>query len=123
MIPIYIPNPKTSDTQSMVHRLPQGTAIVGEYESLLGRVCIDYEGNIYNSTSMRRFVERVHHAWNRHATRYPTVARAWVHEYDLFMVAEYDPERRLVVADQLDLPRLAEWLGISGDVPQEELVL
>lgn len=104
------------------HNLLTGSALVGEYEYEVGRVTLDYEGNKYGASNLNRFVERAHAAWERHTTKYPTVSRIWVQSHEVVIVGEYDPLKKVVAINPIDMPKFEAWLGVSP-VPESELVL
>lgn len=68
------------------------SGIVGTAQAA-GMVLIDYEGNRYQAANIVSFADRVHHAWGRHSTSYPTVARACIPAEELIAVGSYDPLR------------------------------
>lgn len=97
------------------HDILPGSAIVGAWEFMVGRVMLDYEGNKYDAANLRRFVERCYHAWSRHVERYPTVARIYVQGAEVIEVGTFDPERKIVTLNPLDEPKLVRWLGFTPD--------
>lgn len=115
-IPVYV----LSGTAT--HNILPGSALVGEYEYGVGRVTLDYEGNRYGASNLNRFVERAHAAWDRHVTKYPTVSRIWVQSHEVVIVGKYDPLKKVVAINPIDMPKFEAWLGVSP-VPESELVL
>lgn len=116
-IPIYVPAPDAT-----LPYIASGSAIVGNMESALGRIRIDYEGNIFNFQNLRHYADRVRHAADRHVNNYPTVARAWVMLNQLRIVGEYDTDSHKVWVNDLDADKLAVWLGITRDELALELM-
>jgi hypothetical protein len=104
----------------MASMLP-GSAIVGPFTIEVGRIMIDYEGNKYGAANLRRYVERVYHAWDRQTSQYPTLARAWVMGHELVRIADFDPRSKTVIVHPLDERRLCEWLGVDA-LTESELV-
>lgn len=99
-----------------------GSAIVSDGEHSTGRIKIDYEGNKYGAANLFRYVERVMRAADRQLHNYPTIARAYVMDYQLTLVGTYDTEQRVVRIAPFDLDRVKEWLGME-EIPESELVL
>lgn len=116
LVPVYLM------TSTATHSILPGSAIVGDYESLVGRITIDFEGNRYGASNLIRFVERVHAAWERHTQKYPTVSRAYVQAHELSIVGTFDPLHGRVEVNPIDMPKLEEWLAMRP-VPESELVL
>lgn len=73
-------------------QLREGSAIIGTmtgnalYKDL---VTIDYEGNVYDCPSLRRYEDRVHVALGRHVEQYPTTARCAVQASSLLEVGHF----------------------------------
>lgn len=116
-VPVWI---VPSERREAVGILP-GSAIVGDFVVSVGRIEVYYEGNLYGWEEMARYVQRCYHAWDRMATRYPTIARAWLQSADLVQVGQFDPLHKKVEIDPLDVERLAEWLSVD-QVTEQELV-
>jgi len=58
----------------------------------LALVLIDYEGNLYGAVGLDTYEGRVRRAYERHVSRYPTVARMLVPAAELVQIGWYDPE-------------------------------
>lgn len=115
IVPLYIP------TASNRHAILPGAALVGEWDFMVGRVMLDFEGNKYGAVNLQRYIERCMVAWHRHATRYPTVSRIWVLSGEVSEIGFLDTERKRAAVGPNDLPRLAQWLDMET-VPERELV-
>lgn len=114
--------PSTVGGDRLRERVPPGSAIVGPWQPLVGKTRLYVEGNRYNFPDMTRFVQRVHHAWDRWHTQAPTVASVFVSLYEVQEVALYDPNRRVVRVNELDLPKLVAWLGYEpGQFPNSRV--
>lgn len=88
---IFCPKPSTP----LATTLKAGSAIVGDPTALTeGRVCIYYEGNVYNAENMRYFSERLLHAAGRLTTKYPTVAQAFISLDELDEVGVYNTDAK-----------------------------
>lgn len=99
-----------------------GSGIVGPVSpDSAGRTLIDYEGNVYGSTNLIRFADRVANAASRHIERYPTVARAYVRASDLQRVGSWDAIEGNIELDSTNEAELAAWLGVSVIDPVELL--
>lgn len=122
LVPLYIPNKNTSSKDNPADRIAPGSAIVGEGDVVLGRMTLDYEGNLFGAVNMRRYVERCVVAWERHADNAPTLARAYLPEWSVIMVAVFDTDSRSVLVKPIDYEKLAAWLGVE-DIDTKELVL
>lgn len=112
-VAVYVPVPGAD-----FGALP-GSALVGSRE---GRALVlDLEGNHYDTPGLRRYADRLHHAWGRHESRYPTVARRVVDPAQVLRVGCYDPrEGQLLLDDELSKARLRDWLGIET-IGEDEL--
>ena len=78
---VYVPCPNTEAWA----RIAPGSGVVGQ-EVGSGRVLVHYEGNIYNSDSLRRFYDRVELAAARHVQNYPTTARMLAPSQDFLQI-------------------------------------
>lgn len=116
VMPLYVPS-NTFD-----HDILPGSAIVGDFDSKVGRIMLDFEGNKYGWDNLHRYVERAMHAWDRHVQRYPTISRMYVQAHEVVIVGEYDPLNKRIVIHPLDMPKVEQWLGMSP-IPESELVL
>jgi hypothetical protein len=103
--------------------IARGSGVVGSRRGPTERVTIDYEGNLYGAVNLACYANRVARAYYRHATDYPTVARAYVPPEELLQVGWYEPGLGQVtlftggaVAD------LAEWLDVA-EIDPDELVV
>lgn len=102
-VPVFVPR---DGAVSMAH-VVRGSAIVGKPSKLEDYVIVYYEGNIYGSSNMQRFEDRLFHAWSRMHYSYPTVAMAHIPAADLVQVGDFDPTmKRLTVTDQ---DALSKW--------------
>lgn len=103
-----------------------GSAIVGSNAG--DRLLIDFEGNLYGASNIVTFADRVLHAAERQAVKYPTVARRLVDPGDLVEVASFDKESGVVVVEDRELSLekasavLAKWLGSETLDPAELVV-
>ena len=111
MIPVYVP------AAGKLAVIDRGSGIVGTERE--GDVLVDYEGNRYRAVNLRTFADRVARAHDRHATRYPTVARMAVHASALVQVGWYDPGEGVAVFRGTEYGLLAEWLGVETIDPHE----
>ena len=79
-----------------------------------GRSRLDYEGNAYGWESMSGFFKRLLHAADRHAQRYPTIARHFLKasevEAQAVVVGRYDAAR-FAVTEVFDADALSAWAG------------
>lgn len=117
---LYVPN-ADSHLRRMIH---PGSGIVGTpYDTTAGGIYrpdgepsseIDYEGAVYGQANMATYEERVYHAWDRHVTRYPTVARMVVPTDQLIEVGFLIPmpgDRPQIVIDRQDV--VDEWCAAT----------
>jgi hypothetical protein len=75
------------------------------------KVLVYYEGNLHDAMNLRKWPERVHIAFSRASTRYPTTARSLVPRDELETVGEFVKEGNLVLLDQPAL--VAQWTGLG----------
>lgn len=100
LLRVYVP----TLTASIRKMIVPGSAIVSRGRVEDARILVYFEGNIYNSASMRKYSERVLHAAGRLVTRYPTIALAAVPPGDLIQVGTYSTiPPRLAIDDYLTL--------------------
>jgi hypothetical protein len=114
MIGVYVPAP------GLLTEIDRGSGIVGSRQAE-DEWLIDYEGNRYGYANVKTFADRVARAYDRHESRYPTVARMLVHRRSLVRIGSYDPKGRAVVVVGPHQP-LADWLGVEELDPLELLV-
>lgn len=109
---VLVPRPGTPTT------IDTGSAIVCSQEewekaqqgALDKPLTVDYEGGRFMPMTYR---ERVLHAADRQATRYPTVARSWLMNPDRYeRVGTYRLDRKELVIDPGKVAALAAW-GVS----------
>lgn len=101
-------------------RLSSG--IVGTATSGSDRLRIDYEGDTHGPTEQfAAWADRVHHAWGRHVSNYPTVARSEMASEELIAVGMYDPLEGVVTLHVSELEQVAAWLQLPTDAVDEQL--
>jgi len=114
-VPVYVPKAGTETARLVA----DGSGVVGS-PGREGLVTIDYEGAVYGQESLARYAVRVLHAADRHATRYPTLARMVVPEEELVLVGWWIiPDRRVALADEAARDLVATWIEWSGAEPLE----
>lgn len=108
---VYLPR----DIERPLLGIREGSGIVGGCQPApSGRIAVDYEGNIYGSNGLSRYANRVLHAAGRHATAYPTVARARVEADELVAIGEFDETSgEITLAGDDEREQLCRWLGVS----------
>ena len=105
---IYLPEPGSAAAGT----IRTGSGIVGQARpDALGRITIDYEGNLYGASNIATYADRVGQAAGRAAEHYPTVARMSVPAGDLWRIGYYDEREGQVVLDPGCADALAAWLG------------
>lgn len=102
ILAIYVPTHDSHLRKTIV----AGSAIVGS-PAEDDRIMIDYEGNIYNSSNMVSFDNKLLIAAGRHIDHYPTVARSWVKGSELIPVGTYDYDTHQI--EVFDIAALGEW--------------
>lgn len=107
-------------TNESTHIAP-GSGIVGR-SMAGGKVLVYYEGNLYDAVNMRRYVERVLHAWGRMDENYPTIAKATLDRQDLVWIGKWSSAMGRVLVDAENRAVLANWLGMTT-IPESELTL
>lgn len=105
-VDVYVP----ADAQDAAGILP-GSGIVGSVEGPV--LVVDFEGDRYGRHPQRTWADQVHHAWGRHQSRYPTIARRTVEPARLVRVGRYDPREGLIELDgpPAQMPLIQAWLG------------
>lgn len=94
--------------------IDRGSGIVGTVSG--GLVTIDYEGNRFGASNIVTWADRVYHAWDRHTTDYPTVARMTIDPIELNEVGKFDATEWLVRLDPGMAWVVAEWNDARFDV-------
>lgn len=69
-----------------------------------------FEGNVYNSVNMQRFIERLISAAGRLSTNYPTAAKASFSPSDMKAVGTFNMEFNCITS-LIDAPALEAWSG------------
>lgn len=116
-IAVYVPKP------GLHGLIAPKSGVVGSTQGVTDRVMIDYEGNLFGAVNLERYANRVARAYDRHVTRYPTVARAFVSPDELIQIGTYEPaEFGVLVYPGGAMNDLAEWLGVE-EVDLIELVV
>lgn len=120
-IAVYLPDPDPTIRfdSAATAVIDRGSGIVGtpisewipdDYPGDL--LVIDFEANRYRAVNIVTYADRVYHAYDRHATHYPTVSRLTVPPQTVTRVGTFYPVHgRVEVADGLALSRLADWIG------------
>lgn len=115
-IEVFVPTPESVAEKLIAPKSGIVASIKGQ------TIEADYEGNLHGASNIETYADRVHHAWGRHSSRYPTAARSWFEPGELRMVGLYLPERGEVeLEDQEAAVALADWLSVD-EVPGEELL-
>jgi hypothetical protein len=73
------------------------------------------------AANITNYADRVHHAWGRWATRYPTTQRATVAVATLRRIGIYDPIEGVIVVDDEAVDPLCQWLAQPRPLTVEEL--
>lgn len=116
---IYVPVKDSALSQTI--REGSGIVGIGEHDAN-DMVLIDFEGNLYNSESFKTWADRVHHAWDRATTKYPTVARRLARRTDLTEVGTFESTFGRIELDPDTAPLAADWLGLNVDQLEPELL-
>lgn len=98
--------PKRGTT--VLFSIRRGSGIVGSKEDD-GLLRVDYEGNIYGMQGMHTYEERVFHAADRHAQRYPTVARLHAPEEAFYIVGTIDTDTWHITLDPTMKNIINDW--------------
>ena len=86
-LPVYCPKPSSPFARAIA----AGSGIVGDpNRSHDGLILVYYEGNLYGAVNMQKYSERVLHAADRLATRYPTIACQYIPADQLKAIGTYD---------------------------------
>lgn len=96
------------DAGQIAH-IARGSGIVGSPATGAPSMVVDYEGNLYGSSNMSSWAERVYHAASRHVTAYPTVARSHVDPSWLQRIGTYEIATDRIRLDDRDA--LLAWVG------------
>ena len=113
--PVYVP------ADGMLGIIRPGSGIVGRKLSQRDwELLLYYEGNVYDAVILRRYVERVYHAWGRMAADYPTVAKSIVRESSVIQVGWWHAVSQRV--EVTDPAALSKWLRFV-ELTEEELEL
>jgi len=110
ILSIYVPRPGSA---SIIGRtVKDGSAIVADPSRIAGgRALCYFEGNLYGSTNLTRYAERLKAA-GRLTMRYPTTARSAVPVDELIEVGAFDAARGKIV--EITKPDVLEaWSGES----------
>lgn len=114
--------PATNAVNPDVHIIAARSGIVGTQQAD-GTWTLDFEGRLYGAAASDTFADRVHIAFGRHTTSYPTVARrAAIPNTDVTMIGLYDPVfGRIRLIDGFDRAQLCAWLEMDEAQIDEQL--
>jgi hypothetical protein len=99
-------------TSPLPDRLVAGSALVTDNPTGAdGVVVVDVEGNLFDSVSLRRFVNRVALAVDRAAVRYPTTARLHLDASAVIAVATFDTDTGRLDVEPEWWETLCTWAG------------
>lgn len=101
---IFVPAPDSAASRQIAAK----SAIVAAAES--DPTIFHYEGNVYNSVNMQRYVDRLCSAAGRLATNYPTTAMAAFCRSEMLAVGTFDAEFNCITA-LTDPEALERWSG------------
>lgn len=109
---VYVPK---RGTFAHIH-IHMGSGIIGRVLIEHQKVHLYYEGNIYGSESMKRFEDKLFHAWGRMVQKYPTVAQMVVSVADVVVIGAFDPNTKTFHAskDAVSVTEAIDWIGDSG---------
>lgn len=104
-----------------IHSIVAGSGIVtGDDLTADERVTVDFEGNLYGAVNLSRWADRVRHAVDRAATRYPTVARISARPDGFVAVGTFDTTWGTVQLEPGCTELVARWIGCDvADVDAE----
>lgn len=101
---IFVPAPDSATSRQIAAK----SAIVAAAEG--DPTIFHYEGNVYNSVNMQRYVDRLCSAAGRLATHYPTSAMAAFCPSEMIAVGTFDAEFNCITA-LTDPEALERWSG------------
>ena len=113
IVPVFIP----AQGSELYRIIEKGSGVVGQPYNDTETLCY-YEGNLYGASNMVTWADRVHHAADRMAVAYPTVAKTIARPGELIRVGSFDGQR-IALAGQRPLARgllaaVLDWLGFDG---------
>lgn len=108
IVPVFIP----AQGSELYRIIEKGSGVVGQPYNDTETLCY-YEGNLYGASNMVTWADRVHHAADRMAVAYPTVAKTIARPGELIRVGSFEGGRIELGSNAWANEQLLDWLGFD----------